>query len=209
MQKNWQVRRLTETLIIVQPAHLYPRELSALSSPLKEGDIDQLLADPLFRNVLFEIYETINGKTIHNVRSADAEHLRKSVRPRLVEAFRHRELVALRIPRSSLSQIVSEEEESEAAVPVKDEPSRRILPTSWIEIKLLDAEGQPVPREKYRIKFPDGTVEEHRLNEFGEAEHYNIREGTCEIFFPDLDRDSWERDQSPAFQQSKSSTHNR
>lgn len=65
--------------------------------------------------------------------------------------------------------------------------------TSWIEIYLRDADGQPVPGEKYRIEMPDGSVEEGNLDGFGHAEYYGINPGTCQVSFPDLDADAWER----------------
>ncbi len=64
---------------------------------------------------------------------------------------------------------------------------------SWIEIRLRDAEGHPIPRERYRIKLPDGSVEEGTLDAFGYAEYYEINPGSCEVSFPDLDAGEWER----------------
>jgi hypothetical protein len=63
----------------------------------------------------------------------------------------------------------------------------------WIEINLRDMEGQPVPGKKYRIKLPDGVVEEGTLDEFGHAERYGIMEGTCQVSFPEFDAEAWER----------------
>ncbi len=64
---------------------------------------------------------------------------------------------------------------------------------SWIEIQLIDTEGEPVPNERYRIKLPDGSVQEGRLDSFGYAEYYDINPGNCEVTFPDLDHGSWDR----------------
>jgi len=63
--------------------------------------------------------------------------------------------------------------------------------TSWIEIRLRDQEDQPIPGEKYRITLPDGTVAEGTLDENGEARVEGIDPGTCEVTFPELDKDSW------------------
>lgn len=62
----------------------------------------------------------------------------------------------------------------------------------WIEIILVDAEGQPMPNVRYRITAPDGKVQEGRLNEHGQAGLYQIESGNCKITFPDLDQDAWE-----------------
>jgi len=63
---------------------------------------------------------------------------------------------------------------------------------AWIEIKLLDHQGKPVPKQPFRIKFPDGSTDQGRLNDFGEAEYYGINPGTCQICFPELGNDEYE-----------------
>lgn len=66
--------------------------------------------------------------------------------------------------------------------------------TSWIEIQLVDEEDNPVPGEVYRIILPDGqTVAEGTLDENGFARVNGIDPGTCQITFPDLDQEAWER----------------
>jgi hypothetical protein len=62
---------------------------------------------------------------------------------------------------------------------------------SWIEIYLFTSDGKPVAGEKYRIKMPDGSVEEGKLDPFGHAEYYGINPGTCEVSFPDRDAIEW------------------
>lgn len=62
----------------------------------------------------------------------------------------------------------------------------------WVEIILVDMEGQPVPGVKYRITPPGGAPVEGRLNEFGQAGLYQIEPGSCKITFPDLDTEAWD-----------------
>lgn len=63
---------------------------------------------------------------------------------------------------------------------------------AWIEIVLVDSEGNPMPNIKYRITPPGGAPVEGRLNEHGQAGIYGIEPGNCKITFPDLDKDAWE-----------------
>jgi len=65
---------------------------------------------------------------------------------------------------------------------------------SWIEIKLVDEEKNPVPGEAYKVILPDGeTVATGSLDEKGFARIEGIDPGTCKITFPNLDKDAWEK----------------
>jgi hypothetical protein len=64
--------------------------------------------------------------------------------------------------------------------------------TSWIEVELVDEEGQPVPGERYQITLPDGRVATGSLNDKGLARVERIPPGSCSICFPKLDKDAWE-----------------
>jgi len=62
----------------------------------------------------------------------------------------------------------------------------------WIEIKLVDEAGKPVPGEPYQITLPDGsTIADGTLDEKGFARVDNIDPGTCKVTFPNLDKDAW------------------
>lgn len=65
--------------------------------------------------------------------------------------------------------------------------------TAWIEIELVDEEDEPVPSEKYEIKLPDGSVAKGTLDGDGFARVDGIEPGTCEITFPNLDKEAWEK----------------
>jgi hypothetical protein len=64
---------------------------------------------------------------------------------------------------------------------------------SWVEIKLVDEQGHPVPGEKYCITVPDGTAVEGSLNDNGEARVEGIDPGNCKITFPELDKRTWKK----------------
>lgn len=64
---------------------------------------------------------------------------------------------------------------------------------TWIEIQLLDEEGEPVPGHRYEIELPDGSVKKGTLNYRGRARVDGIdAPGACQIRFPELDADAWE-----------------
>ena len=65
----------------------------------------------------------------------------------------------------------------------------------WIEIELKnrDEEESPASGEKYRVTLPDDSVTEGTLDTDGKAKIQNIDPGMCQISFPDLDGDAWEK----------------
>jgi type VI secretion system secreted protein VgrG len=62
---------------------------------------------------------------------------------------------------------------------------------AWIEIVLVDEENQPVSGQAYKITLPDGSVESGTLDENGLARVDGVDPGTCNVTFPDLDKDAW------------------
>jgi type VI secretion system secreted protein VgrG len=64
--------------------------------------------------------------------------------------------------------------------------------THWIEIELVDEEGNPVPGEEYQITLPDGsTVASGTLDEKGKARVEGIDSGSCKVTFPNQDKSAW------------------
>jgi len=61
---------------------------------------------------------------------------------------------------------------------------------NWIEIELLDEEGEPVAGETYEIALPDGSVASGTLDEKGFARVDGIDPGSCKVSFPYLDQDA-------------------
>jgi uncharacterized protein involved in type VI secretion and phage assembly len=63
---------------------------------------------------------------------------------------------------------------------------------TWISIDLKDDLGNAIPNEKYRIKLPDGSIQEGNLDANGRARVDGIDPGTAQICFPDRDADDWQ-----------------
>ncbi|HEX5046091.1 MAG TPA: hypothetical protein VFX89_03140 [Gammaproteobacteria bacterium] len=73
-----------------------------------------------------------------------------------------------------------------------DENDETTTKKSWIEIELVDEANEPVPGEVYEITLPDGSVAKGTLDGKGFARVEGIEPGTCQVTFPDLDKDAWE-----------------
>jgi type VI secretion system secreted protein VgrG len=66
--------------------------------------------------------------------------------------------------------------------------------THYIEIKLVDNDGNPVAGEPYRVTLPDGTtVADGTLDDKGFARVDNIDPGSCKIVFPSRDKGAIEQ----------------
>jgi hypothetical protein len=64
---------------------------------------------------------------------------------------------------------------------------------TWIEIELVDEEGNPIPGERYEVTLPDGKrVARGTLDQNGYARIEGLDPGECKITFPTLDKDAWE-----------------
>ncbi|MEO8131734.1 MAG: hypothetical protein ABJF23_11745 [Bryobacteraceae bacterium] len=63
----------------------------------------------------------------------------------------------------------------------------------WVEIAMVDKEGNPLPGQDYEIKLPDGTTVTGSLDEKGTARVEGIDPGNCQIKFPSLDKTVWKR----------------
>jgi uncharacterized protein (DUF2345 family) len=63
--------------------------------------------------------------------------------------------------------------------------------THWIEISMVDQEGNPVAGEAYRVTVPGGAVITGTLNSRGRARINGIDPGTAKVTFPNLDKDVW------------------
>ena len=73
-------------------------------------------------------------------------------------------------------------------------PEEQPKKKTWIEIKLVDVEGEPIPGEPYEVKLPDGrTVASGTLDEKGWARVEGFDPGSCKVSFPRMDKRAWKR----------------
>lgn len=77
---------------------------------------------------------------------------------------------------------------ADTAAPARAEEAR-----TWIAVTLLDLDGRPVPWARYRVAPTQGQVREGRLDQRGEVRLDGLSPGSCQVTFPDLNADDWER----------------
>lgn len=80
-------------------------------------------------------------------------------------------------------------------------PARQFAPpkpgdpkkTSWIEVQLVDEANAPVAGERCLLRLPDGSEYPGTLDSEGVLRVEGIDPGSCQISFPNLDAESWQR----------------
>jgi hypothetical protein len=86
-------------------------------------------------------------------------------------------------------RVLSREQRPEL-LPEREE--NQIAETHSVMIELLDAEGNPVAGEPFRIELPDGTIRSLTLDEQGKAHITGIEQpGTCKVCFYERDAAIW------------------
>jgi len=64
---------------------------------------------------------------------------------------------------------------------------------TWVEIELVAEDGSPIPGELFKITLPDGRVHTGTTGPDGKARVDGIDPGTCQVTFPNLDAEAWEK----------------
>ena len=65
--------------------------------------------------------------------------------------------------------------------------------TSWIEIELVDETGRPIAGERVDVTLPNGQIRRGTTGSNGVLRIAAIDPGQCQISFPRLDADAWQR----------------
>jgi len=154
----------------------------AYADPIAMADLRRMVAD--------------EGLNAHFVQLMSESELLREV-AHLV-ARQHLRAIMCRSVRVTASAPAPAAEERGAAFPIAEALARRAgqelsakKVKTWIQIELVDQDGKPVPNEKYRLVLPDGTVQEGKLDENGQAGADGIDPGTCKVSFPDIHAKEW------------------
>ncbi len=76
----------------------------------------------------------------------------------------------------------------------KEEAKEQDKKLHFIEIKLVDQDGDPVPHEAFEITMPDGSVASGTLDKNGKARIDGIPdEGNAKVSFPRFDESTWDK----------------
>jgi hypothetical protein len=147
-----------------------------------------------FRGVVQRCYEL----TTKSIQKQWVEARRAGRQQELLEQWKRQLLRRLASPGlgAGQSQNAPKDQRSTAA----GRPERRSeTPTrtpavvkTWVAIRLIDEDRQPMPNVIYRVKLPDGSLRIGRLDRQGTARFEQIEPGQCEITFTEIDGREWQ-----------------
>ncbi|MBP1691697.1 MAG: hypothetical protein H6Q32_1049 [Bacteroidetes bacterium] len=186
MWSSWQVNPAQNTLGILRRADLMPNEMASWQV---QSNLEKWLDDPFSRRALIETVQALCGQNGAPKPAASKEEWRAYLVPRLMESFRRGDLLLLRdIRMEGSGENENPPQPVAAAAPARQ--TRR--DKTWIEIELVDNEGNPVPNEPCRLNLPDDSIWEGTTNAEGVVRVDFIDHGQCEVCFPNLDLNEWE-----------------
>jgi len=64
---------------------------------------------------------------------------------------------------------------------------------SWLAIELIDEAGLPMSGEPFTVTLPNGQEVSGTLDAKGAVRLEGIDPGTCQVSFPERDKDGWKR----------------
>ena len=62
---------------------------------------------------------------------------------------------------------------------------------SWIEVRLVDPDGKPIPGERFELRLPDQSLQKGSLDSQGSVRFDAIVAGSATIAFPGIDAREW------------------
>lgn len=76
------------------------------------------------------------------------------------------------------------------------EPGKRMVQpcaseAHWIEFRLVDRAGDPIPGERYTVRLPDQSLQPGRLDAEGKVRFESVLPGQASISFPGIDAKEW------------------
>lgn len=192
MSKTWRLQGIAESYQVARQFDVPAEKKDAVDPRLATLYIDRWLADPFAQRSMVEMYESVTGRAGSVAARQRGQDLHRYIKPWLLEAFRRGEFVLLRVPHETIIPIKEkrkeEPQQEESPPPALEEKKKK----TWIEIELVDEDGNPVPNAPFRLELPNGTTKSGTLGENGKARITGIEPGTCKVSFTDIDASEWE-----------------
>jgi hypothetical protein len=185
---GWRLRGLTRDVLVVKAsaarASASPRRRAIPPRELR-ADIAAWLVDPTRWSLVQEMLASFGGSAT----SARTRRTRDALGRALAERFEHGLLQAFAMTRDAAGAF-DQPSEDKPPPPLPKPPDDDAKQT-WISIRLVDSVGVPVPKRRYRLTLPDGTIREGVTNAQGSAYFGDIDPGMCTLEWPHTDGADW------------------
>lgn len=187
-QYQWRLRGLGGDYLVVRCDEFLSKEdPRRVPEGLVTLLVERWMEDSLLHRVLSDIHEALGGTAaLSGLTVLQQRQVLERLKLQLLDAFRSGRLVALR-----------EEHPHYVSPPrpfkpnPRQPPSEELVATSWIALRLEDEEGDPVPRQRYRLKLANGSLREGISGPDGFVRLENIPEGSCTVEFLGTDAGDW------------------
>lgn len=153
------------------------------------------LTDPFARRAAVDLFRVLRGGSPADLTSPEGV---QSMTRAIQQAVSSGELVSVRrMAIGSRSEQNSGSGSSSAGTPPRRRSSNpppasdNRSEKTWVEIRLIDDDGNPIPSAKYKLKITDGSVREGALDDDGRVRVNGIDPGSCTVWFPDYDGREW------------------
>jgi len=160
--------------------------------PVPHAQLTRWLTDFRNRSALLSLYAAATGRPAVMSGSLDHGTVLDQVTAAVAEAFQRGRLLIVGAP-PTWSVITNPAAKKAAGGGDSSSSSNTKTKKTWIEIRLVNKKGAPVPGAKYRLKLTDGSTEEGTTDEFGSARVTGIDPGMCEVSFLEFDAKEWKK----------------
>lgn len=186
---SWTLRMAGKDVLVVRRGSL--REGEGIL-PVPHAQLMRWLADLRNRSALLTLYASVTGQPATMGGSLDQGPVLDQVTAAVAEAFHRGWLLVVGTP-PGWSVIGNPAAKKAADAETSASSSSPKTKKTWIEIRLINKKGAPVPGAKYRLKLTDGSTEEGTTDEFGSARVTGIDPGMCEVSFLEFDAKEWKK----------------
>lgn len=176
-RRTWPIDTLGQKYLAVRVEDLKPTD-QPMSGPATESAIQRAISHPNDIGQLIQLSQALRGSG----RIGGNVSLRA-----LLWAFQTGEFALLRRRDNAPNLYVK------AAEPGTDQVKMAKEVKTWVEIEVVDMEGNPFSNKPYLCVLPDGRVQEGVLDHTGCVRFEGIDPGNCVFVLTDLDREAWDR----------------
>jgi hypothetical protein len=162
-------------------------ELNLLPAQPTDGDKGKLLSH--IQTLSERYYRAATGSVQEHL----AQAMKAGKQEELIHTWRARMLACASGGAAGAVESPVEAPQAPQKKPPKKSESSDTGVKTWIAIRVLDEDGNPVPDVAYSVTLPDGSIMTGLLDDQGVARFDDIDPGQCQVTFPEIHAKEWKR----------------